>query len=200
MHPVGQALSELAAPHVTEPIRVMALLLQRLAHGVPIPSAEAASLLGWPAHDLPDRLAALPFRVETDASGAIVSAGLTLVPTAHRFELDGQVLYTWCALDTLIFPIVLERRARVTSTCATTGAPIQLVVGPDGVSDIEPADAVISLHVPEAGDIRDMFCVHVNFHAHRPDGVEGTFLSVADGFEVARQLAARFSAAPGGCA
>ena len=65
---------------------------------------------------------------------------------------------------------------------------------------LDPEQAVISLEVPEAGDIRDMFCVHVNFHARRPDGDVGVFLSVADGFEVARQLASRFGATSMRCA
>lgn len=193
MHLIGQALFDLATPDIVEPFQVMGLLLRRLARGLPIPPDEGAALLGCAPEQLAGLLAALPFRVETEPTGAIVGAGLTLVPTPHRFELDGVQLYTWCALDTLIFPIVLGRAARVTSTCATTGAPIRLVAGPDGVSDLDPSEAVISLHVPEAGDIRDMFCAHVNFHAGRPEGAAGVFLAASDGFEIARQLATRFT-------
>jgi alkylmercury lyase len=63
--------------------------------------------------DLPD--------LETDEQGRIVGSGLTLRPTPHRFALDGRQLYTWCALDTLIFPVVLGQGATVESPCHGAG-------------------------------------------------------------------------------
>lgn len=59
--------------------------------------------------DLPD--------LETDVQGHIVGSGLTLRPTPHRFTIDGRQLYTWCALDTLIFPAVLGQVATVEAPC-----------------------------------------------------------------------------------
>lgn len=36
--------------------------------------------------------------VAYDEVGNIVGFGLSLVPTAHQFTVNGQTLYTWCAL------------------------------------------------------------------------------------------------------
>jgi alkylmercury lyase len=33
--------------------------------------------------------------LETDDYGRIVGYGLTCVPTVHRFEVNGRLLYTW---------------------------------------------------------------------------------------------------------
>jgi alkylmercury lyase len=72
--------------------------------------------------DLPD--------LETDEQGRIVGSGLTLRPTPHRFALDGRQLYTWCALDTLILPVVLEQGATVESPGHGAGTTILLTVDP----------------------------------------------------------------------
>jgi alkylmercury lyase len=46
----------------------------------------------------------------------------------------------------------------------TTGVDI----APDGIERLEPADAVVSLVVPElAGHIRRVFCHHVHFFSSR---------------------------------
>src|SRR5262245_22737561 len=40
----------------------------------------------------------------TTSRAASSGRSLTLHPTPHRFTVNGRQLYTWCALDTLIFP------------------------------------------------------------------------------------------------
>jgi alkylmercury lyase len=56
--------------------------------------------------------------------------------------------FTWCALDTLAFPAVLDRSARVISSCPVTGKEIRLTVTPEAIMDLEPASAVVSVHLP----------------------------------------------------
>jgi alkylmercury lyase len=78
--------------------------------------------------------------------GAIVGLALTLRPTAHRFRVRGNDLYTWCGFDALFLPIMLGEPAQVASTCPVTGTEIRLTVEPDGtVSAVTPATVVVGI-------------------------------------------------------
>jgi alkylmercury lyase len=81
-------------------------------------------------------------------------------------------LWTWCALDTLIFPAVLGSTARIESPCHATGTPIRLTVGPAGVTDVDPPTAVVSIVTPgDMASVRASFCNQVHFFAS-PDAAE----------------------------
>jgi len=51
-------------------------------------------------------------------------------------------MFTWCALDAIMMPGVIDATARVESQCYVTGYPIQLTVTPDGVTDYSPDTTV----------------------------------------------------------
>jgi alkylmercury lyase len=138
-------------------------LLQLLAQGQPVTVDQVAGAAGRTRDQVREALAANP-DTEYDEHGRVVGSGLTLNPTPHRFEAGGKQLYTWCALDTLVFPAVLGRTARVTSPCRATGAPVRLTVEPDKVTSVEPATAVVSIVTPDApASIRSAFCSQVHF-------------------------------------
>jgi alkylmercury lyase len=86
--------------------------------------------------------------------------GLTLCPTPHGFNIDGKQLFTWCALDTLFFPAVIGRPARVEPPCGATGIRISLTVDPtEGVGALDPSTAIVSLVMPEQmSSVRTAFC------------------------------------------
>ncbi len=112
-------------------------------------------------NELDQRLAKLPPDVEFDRTGNIVGLGVTLVPTSHRFQIGGKLLYTWCAFDTVLFPPLLHVEAQIQSTCPVTGQPITFVATPEGtVLNLLPASSVMSLIVPtERSDCtRATFC------------------------------------------
>ena len=92
-------------------------------------------------------------------------------PTPHRFTLAGEQLYTWCALDTLIFPTLLERAASVESVSPTSGEPIRVTIDPvAGVTSVEPATAVVSLVNPDQiTSIRSSFCNQVHYFTSDED-------------------------------
>lgn len=172
-------------------------LLQLIAQGHPVGLDDIATATGHSADDIRAALAAMP-DTEYDPDGRVVGAGLTQLPTPHRFQIDDQALYTWCALDTLVFPAVLDRPAHVTSTCHTTVAPIRLTVTPDEVTDVHPATAVVSVLIPDApASIRSVFCNHVHFFAdpaaaqpwlaEHPDA---TVLPVAEAYQLGKPLTA----------
>lgn len=182
---------------------LLAPILRLLARGRPVELAEIAEATGRPQHEVETLLKEVP-DIETQA-GRVTGFGLTLAPTSHRFTVDGKTLYAWCALDTLMFPALLGVEAQVESPCHATGAPVRVHVTPDEVKGVSPADAVVSLVVPQPSraSVRAAFCCEVHFFsssraasdwlAARPDAL---LLSVRDAYEVGRRLGERLG--PGG--
>lgn len=99
-------------------------LVRLLAQGDPVKVTDLATAAGRPIQDARTALAAVP-DAEYDEDGRIIGQGLTLRPTPHHFEVDGNQLYTWCALDTLIIPDILGKAARIESSCQATGTRLK---------------------------------------------------------------------------
>ncbi len=177
-------------------------LLKLLAQGRPLAAAEIAKAAGLSETEVRETLAVEP--IERDDQGRIVGAGLTLVPTPHRFRVEGRDLYAWCALDTLTFPTLLGARAEVESPCQATGTPVRLTVTPEGVASVDPATAVVSVvPVENAPNIRTAFCDHVHFFRSREDASEwlathpgGMIVSVEEGFALGRGFAQDIAGRP----
>lgn len=183
-------------------------LLELLAQGQPVTADQLAHAAGATAEEVRDALATMP-DTEYDEQGRILGSGLTLRPTPHQFEINGVALYTWCALDTLIFPAILGRTAHVTSPCHSTGQPVHLTIGTDGITSAQPATAVVSIVTPDApASIRAAFCNHVHFFAN-PEAAQpwlgehpsGSIVPVADAYQLGRPLAQALlgSDTPPGC-
>ncbi len=181
-----------------------------LAEGRPMRPQDLADAAGVPVERVEAFLHGQP-GTDWDDEGRIVGFGLTLRPTPHRFLLDGRVLYTWCATDTLLFPGVLGRSALVESRCQATGQPIRLEVAPDRVLSVDPPTTVVSQMHPgdTVDDLRGVVCRHGHFFASpqaatewASDHPEAVMLSVTDAFERARAVcedlrwAARSSTSP----
>ncbi len=172
-------------------------LLLLLVNGRPLSPEEIATATGQSLDEIDIYLSQLP-NVELDDQGNLVGMGLTLQPTAHRFEVEGRTLYTWCALDALMFPALLEKTATVESPCQETGQPITAVITPTGIEKVEPSTAVVSIITPETiDDIRGSFCHHVHFFIsaeaaaewlpdHHPHTV---VLPVAEAYQLGQSLA-----------
>ena len=170
-------------------------LVGLLAAGRPVAVDDLIQTTGLPAEQVRQGLAGLR-DIEYNRAGKIVGQGLTLRPTRHRFEIDDRQLHVWCALDTVLFSIILKRAARVSSPCHATGSPVQMTVEPSGITSVEPASAVISIVTPEGpASIRAAFCENVHYFvsadaAHdwlsRHPGAE--LLPVAEAFAVSRLI------------
>src|SRR5205823_9931163 len=102
-----------------------------------------ATRTGLSAQEVSESLGRGP-GVYRDSHGALIGFwGLTQAEMPpHRFEVDGQRLWTWCAWDSLFMPAILGTTARVAPVCTTTGAPVSLVVTPEGVAEASPVGAV----------------------------------------------------------
>jgi alkylmercury lyase len=103
----------------------------------------------------------------------IAAWGLGLYETGHRFIVNGHTLYTWCALDTFYLADLLRVTARVESVCPITKEKVSFTVRPEGVNDIAPANAMVSVLVPDgviSTDVRLSFCHFVNFFSSAEAG------------------------------
>lgn len=171
-------------------------LIVLLAEGQPLSVERIALALERPRDEVAAALLRLP-SVEWDERGHVVGAGLTLRSTPHRFNLNDRSLYTWCALDALMFPALLGRTAWVESPCATTGKPVRVTVTPDGIAQVEPPEAVVSLVAPGAtADIRRAFCDYVNFFSSQAAAAPwlaqhpgATMLPIREAYQLGRRLA-----------
>lgn len=175
------------------------VLLRLVALGEPVTVADIAAACGRPIEEVQAALTQMP-DTELDDAGRVVGWGVTQRPTPHRFSVDGRQLFTWCALDTLMFPALLGQAATVSSPCHATGQLVQLEVGvePDRVTSVSPEGAVVSIVTPgETASIRGAFCNQVHFFASADaagpwlaDHPEASVLPVAEAFEVGRPLVA----------
>lgn len=180
--------------------RLFLPLIQLLAQGHPVSPEQLATAVQMRREEVLESLAHLP-DTEFDENGNIVGWGLTLIPTPHQFQVNGQAMFTWCALDALTFPTLLQLPAQVESPCRVTGRKVTLSVTRRGIENLEPASAVVSLMIPtsEQSDecIRGRFCHQMHFFSSRQAAEtwqtahqEAVILSVEDAYQVGQMLAA----------
>jgi alkylmercury lyase len=168
---------------------VCVALIRQLAAGQPVSAAHLATGI---ALEEPAIRAVLEEMsdVAYDGVGNVVGFGLSLVPTAHQFTINGNILYTWCALDTFLYTALLGQPSEVISHCPVTAQPITLAMTPDGITKLSPTSSVISLVIPDgsfADCRRSAFCNHGHFFATAEAGAtwlndhpNGLILSIHD--------------------
>lgn len=182
-------------------------LYKRLAEGEPVTAEEIGADLEL-SKDHVERILDRWYGVVRDDERRVTGFwGLSLRETKHRFKVDGQLLYTWCAWDALFIPELLGRCALVTSHCPVTGQNIRLTVTPWGIEQVEPSSVTMSLLIPEHDKVRENvvqhFCHFVNFFDSPESGSSwtaenpGTFLvSLNDAYILGkRKNADRFGSA-----
>ena len=103
-----------------------------------------------------------------DDSRIIGYWGLAIDKMGHRFNVDDKNLYTWCAWDALFIPQIIGKTAAVESRDPVTKEMVKLTVTPtDGITKIEPSQAVISFMIPDTDKVRSdvikSFCHYVHF-------------------------------------
>ena len=175
-------------------------ILRALTAGQPVSPNQVAEVLHISGDEVRDALKTFQ-DIEYDRAGNVVAAGLSLIPAPHRIWFNNHALFAWCALDTLMYPVLLQQSARVESSCLITSLPIRLTVTPTQVLHLEPAQAVVSMVVPpccseESGNTRGTFCNLVHFFssaevggAWRKSHPEGEILSVAEAYQLGQMLA-----------
>jgi len=139
---------------------------------------------------------------ERDSSDSIVGIfGLSLNDHPHRFSVNGASLTTWCAEDALFLPAMLDQTATVESYSPLSKEKVRLTLGPDGLEEVDPADAVVSIVTldPSKVDTSSMeaiygnFCQQIHFFASREEAERWAaerenidILSVEEGYELGK--------------
>jgi alkylmercury lyase len=168
--------------------------IRLLAAGQPVELEQLAAASGVALDDVGALLHGQP-GTDWDDHGRLIGFGLTLRPTAHRLILSGRRLYTWCATDTLLFPLILGVRAVAESHCPATRQPIRVELESDAVLSIDPEQAVVSqVSAHQVMDVRGEVCTHGHFFASAEAAREwasehpaGRVLTVREAFERTRQ-------------
>ena len=197
-------LRELAA-RITAPIRTTAgeafleivpPTLDLLARGKPASPEEIAASCGKSTEEVRAALERFP-STGWDEQGRVVGLGLTLRLTPHRLELEDHTLFAWCALDALLFPVLLERPASIESPCRGTGEPVHIESTPTGIEAVEPPSAVVSIvAAQDLASVRTAGCNNTHFF-RSPDAAsrwlekhpQAAILSVEDAFRLGRLIA-----------
>lgn len=181
-------------------LRVTIQTIQALAEGQPIPPDRLAELWKMPLKQIRSILdqAVTNGRAEVDDQGNLVGAILSLVPTNHQISMNGKQLYAWCAYDAIYAPGVVGKTAEIFSSDPMTGEAIHALITPDGVSEVQPSDAVVSVLGADAdmvGGPNSPRCSQMLFFGSR-DSAEMwakdrpgiVILTVEEVFEIARQF------------
>jgi alkylmercury lyase len=174
-------------------------LLRLIANGQPVSPEQIATTLHISRDQVNTILRQLT-DIEYDREGNIVASGLSLVPTSHHFHIDGHALYTWCALDALAYPYILQKPAHVESPCPVTAFKISLNLTPESIESLEPASTVVSFVIPEKAktccNVRNTFCCYVHFLSSfeaaaiwRSQHQEAIILPVEEAYHVASMIA-----------
>ncbi|HJZ49277.1 MAG TPA: organomercurial lyase MerB [Roseiflexaceae bacterium] len=173
-------------------------LIRQLALGQPVSAAQLAAQIAMeePAVDAVLRQMS---DIDYDSAGNVVGFGLSMVPTAHQFIINGRTLYTWCALDTFLYSALLGQPCEVVSHCPVTARPITLAMTPEDISKLSPTSSVISLVIPDgsvADCRRSAFCNYGHFFATAEAGAawlhdhpNGIILPIADAHRLGQLLA-----------
>ena len=129
--------------------RLIQAIYPALAEGRPISADQVSASSGIPLRTVKTTFRTMRSRgADFDDDGNLIGNALSLRPTRHKFEVDGQQLYAWCALDTLFLPGLFGKAAEVESTCPATGEAVRLTISPSGIEAVEPAEAVVTITIP----------------------------------------------------
>ena len=160
-------------PSVSPEARDVGVALYRLlAEGVPVTSEQLTRNVGRSHEEVTGVLKELQGLVYSDGERIIGFGGLAVRPMAHRLLVDGRLLYTWCAWDSLFITHLLNATTHIESTCPETKKSIHLDVTPAGISRVDPPDTVMSILLPESDSFEEdavqtmkSFCHFVYFFA-----------------------------------
>jgi alkylmercury lyase len=177
--------------------RVIPASVRLLAEGEPVTPTQIADAAGVPVDRVEAALHGVP-DIEWTADGRVEGFGLTRRPTPHRFRIGDAELYTWCAMDTLIFATVLDRPVQIESPEGGTGEPLRLETDGRRIIAADPPSIVVSWFFDPAGTgFRASICQFGHFFASRDSAAEwaakypqGGVLTLNEAMDASRALVA----------
>jgi alkylmercury lyase len=170
--------------------------IRLLAEGKPVSAAQIAEASGLPADQVESSLRGIS-DIEWTDDGRVEGFGLTRRPTQHRFRIGQANLYTWCAMDTLIFAAFLERPVQITSPDGASGKPLRLETDGRRVIAADPPSIVVSWFVDPVGTgFRAATCQFGHLFGSRESAAawaakypQGGVLALDEALDAARALA-----------
>jgi alkylmercury lyase len=190
--------------------RLLVRVMRELVQGRLLPKEQVDQIIGDLGIAREDAYRFLREVAERDASGEVFGImGLSLNDTPHRFYVNGARMFTWCAGDALFVPAVLGQTATVESKSPVSGERLRLKVSPQGVEEVHPVGAVVSIVIVDPDQtnmgsveaIWGTFCHHIFFFAAREeakrwaagrDDIE--ILSVEEAYQLVRLFSSTFLA------
>lgn len=183
--------------------RLLIKTLRTLAQGEPITNEGTVQIsveLGLPLEQVDEFLRG---KTERDSDDNIIGLiGLSLNQDwAHRFEVNGNSLRTWCAWDTLFLPQIIGEEVMVESESPLSGETVRLKLNGNGVTSSLPETSVVTIVTidPDIHDVSSMeavwgnFCHQVYFFPSREEAEEWAadkdhiaILTVSEAYELGR--------------
>jgi alkylmercury lyase len=195
---VDDGRTVLAAQGDSEALRrVIPASVKLLADGKPVTPAQIADAAALPVERVEAALHGVP-DVEWTADGRVEGFGLTRRPTQHKFRVGEADLYTWCAMDTLIFAAVLDRPVQIESPDGATGEPLRLETDGRRIVAADPPSIVVTWFMDPAGTgFRASVCQFGHFFASPESAAawaakypQGGVLALDEALDAARAMAA----------
>jgi len=200
---MARAISAAMPPMDATEQRIAVGIYRLLAEGEPVTPQAAAQAIDVPVGRVEEVLSSWPGVYRDDEGRVVGFWGLTIakLEPEYRFVVAGKTSYTWCAWESLCIPACLGETVRVEATDPVTGERVSLIVDRNGVRDLKPAGAVVSMVIPDGPfgyDVIESFCHKVLFFASEEAGAswaaehEGTkLLPVHEAFELGRAMSER---------
>lgn len=132
---------------------------------------------------------------EQDEKGDVIAfSGMSLTPTNHSITINDKKLYTWCAIDAILFTDWLNINSRIQSRDPVDNSFIELQLVGDHLQWTKPYPIFVSLvEGLNTCDIRNSFCNHVSFFASEATAKKwleqnphGKIISIDDFFETSK--------------
>jgi alkylmercury lyase len=177
--------------------RVIPASIRLLAYGKPVSPAQIAEASGVRLDQAEAALRGV-HDLEWTPDGRVDGFGLTRQPTQHRFSVGDAALYTWCAMDTLIFAAVLDRPVKIQSPDGATGQSLRLETDGRRIIQADPPSIVVSWFFdPAATGFRASVCQFGHFFASTESAAawaanypQGGVLALDEALDAARAMAA----------
>lgn len=118
---------------------------------------------------------------ERDSDGNILGIlGLSLNKHPHEFIVNGNSFNTWCAIDALFIPPMLNETATVKSVSPLSQEKIEIVVSPEKVEEVSPDGVAVSLVTlnpneekrDSVADIWSSYCHNIFFFSSSEEAEE----------------------------
>jgi alkylmercury lyase len=163
-----QALEGLPEGAYEAELRLQVIALQLLSKGEPVSPDSLAEAWNMPleqVHAIFEQAGALG-TLQLDDSGNMVGSAISLVPSSHKFQVNGKTLYAWCAYDAIYIPGVIGTNALIDSIDPLSNESIRLKVSPEGVMESEPegiAVTVVGMEADVRGGAESSRCSQMHF-------------------------------------